>query len=172
MGSTGITRRYPSSTRASIEAGYFPLSAWYWSMRSRKRKRFSRSTASFDWMTDALYCGSAIAARIAMRATTVMSSMSVNPSSSSAAPALPVTVLRPVEGRALALGEDVVDVRPAPGRAVGLVLVAPHPPLRALGQGIHGDAAEELQLLVERAHAAHALDQDLEVGRVAFAPEL
>src|SRR5262249_33962595 len=104
--------------------------------------------------------------------TTVMSSISVNPESSRAAPALPVTVLRPVEGRALALGEDVVDVGPAPGRAVGLVLVAPHPPLVALGQGIQGDAAQALQLAVERAHAAHALHERLEVGRIAFAAEL
>jgi cytochrome c553 len=49
-GSTGILRRYPSVTRACSDSGYRPLSAWYWSMRSRNRYRSSRSTASLAWM--------------------------------------------------------------------------------------------------------------------------
>src|SRR6266568_3436634 len=116
-------------------------------MTSRRRKRFSLRTASRDWMIATLYWGSAIAARMPMMATTVISSIRVKP-----APPLP-----------------------GPGVSRGVVrrlLVASHTPFRAARHGIAGDPPHELELAVEGAHAVHALDQRLQVRGIALAPQL
>src|SRR6266568_963025 len=139
-------------------------------MTSRRRKRFSWRTASRDWMIATLYWGRAIAARMPMMATTVISSIRVKPAPP--LPSSPGVVDRPIERLALALRVDVVDVVPAPRRAVRRVLVASHTPFRAARHGIAGDPPEELELAVEGAHAVHALDQRLQLGRIALAPQL
>src|SRR5687767_2453191 len=106
-----------------------------------------------------------MATRMPIMATTVMSSSSVKPASP--ARRLPITVFRPVQALALALGIDVVHVAAAPGVAVRVVLVAAQPPHRALGHRVQGDAPQELQLLLlDRADRLDALDQDLERGRI------
>src|SRR5512133_3050922 len=63
---------------------------------------------------------------------------------------LPVLVFRSVEGGAVALGEDVVHVLPAPTGRIRLVLVRPHAPFGRLGHRIDGDTSQELELAAGR----------------------
>src|SRR5205809_5616845 len=107
-------------------------------MTSRIRKRFSLRTASRDWMIATLYWGSAIAARMAMMATTVISSIRVKPAPPLPGGPSPGVVDRPIQRLALALRVDVVDVVTAPRGVVGRVLVASHTPFRAARHGIAG----------------------------------
>src|SRR2546427_8652863 len=139
-------------------------------MTSRSRKRFSLRTASRDWMIATLYWGSAIAARMEMMATTVISSIRVKPAPP--LPSSPGVVDRPIQRLALALRVDVVDVVAAPRRVVRRILVASHTPFRAARHGIAGDPPQELELAVEGAHAVHALDQGFQAGGIALAPQL
>src|SRR4051794_30967901 len=135
-----------------------------------------------------------MAARMPMRATTVMSSMSVNPRSwpflrmtdlfttfaATAIPApiatrdatLPVPVLRAVERLAVRLAVDVVDVLAAPGGRVGIVLVAAHAPLVLAGHGIDRDPPQELQLVVDPPDLVDALHERVQVRWIALAAEL
>src|SRR6185295_4190048 len=117
------------------------------------RNRFSFSTASFDWMIATRYLGTAIAARIATSAITVTSSISVKPALPRASPGVVGGLSIERLGRALRV--DVVDVLAAPRVAVGVVLVAAHPPLRAARHRVDRDPPQELQLPVERPHAVH-----------------
>src|SRR5258708_22233089 len=112
-----------------------------------------------------LYSGSAIAARMAMRATTVIISMRVKPSS-------PGVVVRPIQCLSGVLRVHVPDVLAAPGRVVGIVLKAALTPLAGSRHGVHRYAAQELELLLDRPYPVDPLDQDLEVGRIALAPHL
>src|SRR5512143_4152530 len=138
-------------------------------MRSRRWKRCSESTASRDWMIAFLYWGTAMAARMPMMATTVMSSMRVKPR---AEPRSPGVVARSIEALRRALRVDVPHVLAAPGRVLRLVLVASHTPLGGPGHGVDRDAPQELDLAVYRPHPVHALHQGVQVGRVALAAEL
>src|SRR5436309_9483399 len=141
-------------------------------MTSRIRKRFSLRTASRDWMIATLYWGSAIAARMAMMATTVISSIRVKPAPPLPDGPSPGVVDRPIQRLALALRVDVVDVVTAPRGVVGRVLVASHTPFRAARHGIAGDPPEELELAVEGAHPVHPFHQGLQLGGIALAPQL
>src|SRR3990172_485061 len=104
-----------------------------------------------------------------MRATTVISSISVKPARRRASPGV---VGRAIEGLGRAPRVDVPDVIAAPGVAVRLVLVASHTPLPASGHRVHRDAPEELELALDRAHAVDARDERLQVARVALAAQL
>src|SRR5882762_10162744 len=114
-----------------------------------------------------------MAVRMAMIDITVISSRSVKPRSPVASLVnvpLPFLVARPIQALSPALAVDVPDVLPAPGIALGIVLVAAHAPVRGPRDGVLGHAAEELQLHpVHAAHLADALDQHVEVGRIAVA---
>src|SRR5258706_11873987 len=118
-------------------------------MRSRRRKRFSCSTASRDWRIAILYCGRAIAARMPIIVITVMSSIRVKPAPRDIDRALPGVIGRPVQPRGLALRVDVVNVVSTPRRVVGCVLVASHTPFGAARHGITGDPPQELELAVQ-----------------------
>src|SRR5260221_6326502 len=141
-------------------------------MTSRRRKRFSWSTASRDWRIAILYCGRAIAARTPIIVITVISSIRVKPAARLHDRASPGVIGRPIQRLALALRVDVVDVLSAPRAVVVLVLVASHTPFGAARHGVARDAAQELELAVDGPHAVHAFHQDLEVGRIALASEL
>src|SRR6218665_1208738 len=78
-GSTGMARKYFSSTSSCKVAGNRPLSAWNWSITTRNIRRFSCSATSLDLPSDPKYCGNAIVNSKASTDITTSISISVKP---------------------------------------------------------------------------------------------
>src|SRR6187551_605528 len=112
------------------------------------------------------YCTIARLARITISASTTISSMIVKPR-------LPVLVLRPIEPSSVGSGVHVEHVLPAPGGRVGFVLVRPETPFGGAGHRVDRNSPQETDLAAgDVVGRRHALDQHLEVLRVAFAARL
>src|SRR5882762_11777399 len=120
-------------------------------------------------------------ARMTISAITIISSMRVNPSNPRTdAPAdrrtrepanhLPVTIFGSVERGRAALRVHVEHVVSAPRRGVRLVLVGPQAPFHAVGHRVDRNPPQVLELPAARvARRADALDERLEIRRIAFA---
>src|SRR5947208_13434635 len=135
-------------------------------MQSRRAYRSSLRTDSRAFFGAFCSCTTAMPAMMPMIATTIRSSMRVNPRSSRISPVLVERLA--VQRLALRRRVDVVDVLVAPGGGVRLVLERAHPPVLRAGHRIDRDAAQELDLLPQRARLLDPLDQGVEIGRVAL----
>src|SRR6185369_4676946 len=145
-------------------------------MTSRRVCRLVLRTASLARRGTSLRAGMAIVARMPMIAMTMINSSSVKPRSRSRMAhlpfSLPITVAHSVETDSLRQGVDIVNVAAAPGARIRSVVVAAQPPLVLAGHRIDGDAAQELQLLVDLAGERDPFDQGVELGRIALGADV
>src|SRR5215472_7340349 len=84
----------------------------------------------------------------------------------------PLGILRSVQCGALGLRMNIKDIIPTPTGGIGIVLNRYQVPFAAPRHWINRNPPQESNLLRSAAPILHALHQTLEVGRIAFAPNL
>src|SRR5881396_558755 len=135
-------------------------------MQSRRAYRSSLRTDSRAFFGAFCSCTTAMPAMMPMIATTIRSSMRVNPLSSRISPVLVVRLA--VQGLPLRRGVHVVDVLVSPGGRIRLVLERPEPPVLRGGHRVDRDPAQELDLLPQRSRLLDPVHERVEIGRVAL----